>query len=389
MNRKVQERLWGAIASSIKNAIRRGELYPGARIASETDLAAQWNVSPMTVQRALGELQREGWVVRRPKIGTVVADRSMHPLSKVALIMTTLSEAPQSEYARGIKEGLGEGYRLLTYSSRNIAVAEADCLQKALAECDAVICYPTGDKDKDNVALMRRIASVMPLLFVDCMPDDDIDADLIATDHGGSLRMGLKYLQSQGHSRIAYFMGVQVYVSSVKERHAAYAEFIENDICADPKKWVRTFSYDTPLDQWFDNVTLALVELLRGPEPITSVACQQDDVMAAVLEACIHLGISVPTELAILSFNDFPVIAQPLGRTVHRLVQRASEIGHIAAQRTRLRIETPGLPVQHVRLLTDFYPATAYSPSAAAEGFIEDRLELLGKTAHGPRIDNH
>ena len=148
---------------------------------------------------------------------------------------------------------------------------------------------------------------------------------------------------------------------------------------ADPETWVRTFSYETPLDQWFDSITLALVELLSRPEPITAVACQQDDVMAAVLEGCIHLGISVPTELAILSFNDFPVVTQPLGRTVHRLVQRANEIGHIAAQRARLRVENSNIPVQHIHLLTDFYPAIQYSPSTAAESFIKDRLEILGK----------
>ena len=140
----MQENRWTAIAGSIKGAIRRGELYAGARIASETELAAQWNVSPMTVHRALTELQREGWVVRRRKSGTVVADRSVHPTTKVALIIGNPSELPQGAYATGIEESLGEGLRLLPFSTDSSAVREARCLERAAAECGAIICCPTG-----------------------------------------------------------------------------------------------------------------------------------------------------------------------------------------------------------------------------------------------------
>jgi GntR family transcriptional regulator of arabinose operon len=44
----VKQKRWVAIASAIKVAIRRGELDAGSRIASEIEMASQWNVSPMT-----------------------------------------------------------------------------------------------------------------------------------------------------------------------------------------------------------------------------------------------------------------------------------------------------------------------------------------------------
>lgn len=373
----MQEKRWGSIATSITSAIRRGELHAGARIASEIELAAQWNVSPMTVHRALTELQREGWVVRRRRAGTVVADRSAHPTSKVALILSNRSEMPQGAYASGIEESLGEGLRLLPLNTEGNAAREARCLERAAAECSAIICYPTGAAE--NTPLLKKIAATMPLLFVDCAPDG-IDVDTVMTDNYGSMQMGLRHLHSLGHSRIAYFMEFPHLVSSVKERYAAYQQFMTTELgVADSDQWVRRFANTMPLEQYFDRVETVLAELLSQPNTVTAIACQQDATMAAVLEACIHLGVSVPDELEILSFNDVPAKTQPLARTVHRLVQRPLELGHMVAQRTRLRLESPDLPTQVVRLLTDLYPATHHHPSEAARNFVASRLSKLGK----------
>ena len=47
----------------IRGSILKGALTPGERIASVRDLAAQAQVNPNTVQRALTELEREGLLV--------------------------------------------------------------------------------------------------------------------------------------------------------------------------------------------------------------------------------------------------------------------------------------------------------------------------------------
>ncbi len=51
------------IMEQIRGSILKGALPPGERIASVRDLAAQAQVNPNTVQRALTELEREGLLV--------------------------------------------------------------------------------------------------------------------------------------------------------------------------------------------------------------------------------------------------------------------------------------------------------------------------------------
>ena len=51
------------IMALIRGGILTGELSPGQKIPSVRDLAAQAQVNPKTVQRALTELEREGLLV--------------------------------------------------------------------------------------------------------------------------------------------------------------------------------------------------------------------------------------------------------------------------------------------------------------------------------------
>ena len=51
------------IMAAIQGAVLKGEMPPGKKIPSVRDLAAQAQVNPNTMQRALTELEREGLLV--------------------------------------------------------------------------------------------------------------------------------------------------------------------------------------------------------------------------------------------------------------------------------------------------------------------------------------
>jgi GntR family transcriptional regulator len=61
------------IASALRDRIDAGELGPGALVPSERELGQAFGVSRMTARQALGVLESEGSVYRRPPRGTFVA----------------------------------------------------------------------------------------------------------------------------------------------------------------------------------------------------------------------------------------------------------------------------------------------------------------------------
>jgi len=63
------------IRRALEQEILSGDRPPGARLPSETELAAQWGCARMTAGRALNALAQAGMVERRRRAGTLVARR--------------------------------------------------------------------------------------------------------------------------------------------------------------------------------------------------------------------------------------------------------------------------------------------------------------------------
>ena len=100
------------IMALIRGGILTGELSPGQKIPSVRDLAAQAQVNPNTVQRALTELEREGLLVSGGTSGRTVTRQEQ--------ILAEMRQEALQELARECAEkfrvfGLspGEAARLL------------------------------------------------------------------------------------------------------------------------------------------------------------------------------------------------------------------------------------------------------------------------------------
>ena len=74
MDKKLKENmpLYVQIMNRVREAIAAGELKPGDKIASVRDLAADFEVNPNTMQRALTELEREGLLLSERTQGRYV-----------------------------------------------------------------------------------------------------------------------------------------------------------------------------------------------------------------------------------------------------------------------------------------------------------------------------
>lgn len=70
--------LYAQVRSEISESILNGAWPRGTQIPGEQELAVHFGVSVGTVRRALGELVTEGFLARRPRLGTIVTDRSPH-----------------------------------------------------------------------------------------------------------------------------------------------------------------------------------------------------------------------------------------------------------------------------------------------------------------------
>lgn len=93
-----------AIKLSISDAVRHGRLKPGDRVPSEAELVEQFDVSRMTANRALRELQASGLVVRRAGVGSFIAEpRPIGQMIEIRNIAEEIRERGHEYRARVIQ----------------------------------------------------------------------------------------------------------------------------------------------------------------------------------------------------------------------------------------------------------------------------------------------
>lgn len=405
---------WTEIAETLRASIAAGELRPGDRLPSEKVVAAQWGVCRMTAHRALSELEREGLVLRKRRVGTVVraaAHEATGPSAAeellidggaeerapsgpaVALLAFHMNDFPQVEYVHGVRAGLDGGRHLLLCDTGNTARGEADWLRRLLAEnapAAGVALYPTCAPENTPL-LARLIERGTPVACLDRVPDGLAGkdggapplADGFVTDNYGSTLAALRHsLLARGHRRIALLTTHAPEVASIRERGEAWRDALTEAGIDDPveadalvRRFPRGIGYSFDLLAQSVHDALFTLRHERGAAKApTALLCLDDFFLSAALEACDRMGLSVPGDFEILSFSDYPPLAARLSKGVHRIRQRAHELGRRAAERLAARIsgEEAG-PARIVRASAVLHPASGAdidlaSLSGATEG---------------------
>jgi GntR family transcriptional regulator of arabinose operon len=326
---------WKTIAADLSDRIGRGELEVGSRIPSGEEIAGQWGVSRHTAHRAIHELQREGLVVRQRRWGTVVADRIKLKTKRTMFVVDRYAPAynfPSTDLIRGMQDGLGEDIQLVIAECKGDWEIEQRHLEKALVEADGVILCPTSHP-KNTPLLQSMIRGGFPLVILDRVPEG-IEADAVVSDNEGVTLKALHSLEQRGHTRIGFFSFYKPNFSSVLERHSAYVKALAEVGVDDTTRYTRWFAQelDEHPQQFVQAVFDSLFTLVKQDDPVTALFCVQDSFAAAALQACERMGVSIPEDLELVTFNDWPPLMLRSPWSTHRIVQRHYEIGLTAAR---------------------------------------------------------
>jgi GntR family transcriptional regulator of arabinose operon len=352
---------WKAITDNIRERIESGELGPGHRIPSEQDVAAAWGVSRHTAHRAIRELQGIGLVVRQRRWGTIVNSQPKIKTGRVAFIFDLAAQTynfPSWQVIQGIQEALGESGDLICRECKQDPELEARLLTKLSAETDGILIYPTAHPS--NTALLQRIADNGKLVVLDRVPGG-LEVDSVVTDNQEATTHAIRALVERGHRRIGFFSFRKPEFSSVKERFLAYEMAMAELGGIDTERCVRWFprELDSDPEHLVQAVYDSLFTLLHQKDPITALFCVQDSFAAASLQACDQMGKTVPEDLELATFNDWPPMMLRRPWQTHRIVQSSHNIGLEAGRILVRRIAGSNEPRTVHRVLAEFFVAGA------------------------------
>ncbi|MEX0654367.1 MAG: GntR family transcriptional regulator [Phycisphaeraceae bacterium] len=205
LDRGGSRHLYRQVTDLLREQIRSGALKPGDPVPPQRQLSAAWNISEMTVRRAMQTLAGEGLLEARAGGGTAICDRRAG---------ARLDAAAPRRLSLGVAfANLADGYPFfppvlkgLRAGPERVAVrlfdlpADADAAQHPppLDDLDGLIMM--SPVNLALVALCQRRRLPIVLLFTDLY---DGYSHCIVPDYGGALGQAVRHLVQQGRRRIA------------------------------------------------------------------------------------------------------------------------------------------------------------------------------------------
>lgn len=287
------------LARRFAQQIRSGQLQPGDRLPSFTQLRAQFGATPATVERLYAQLERENLIERRHRSGVFVVDKKSRRTLQgtIGFVMMGFAGSQLHPYNFHLQQGIQQAARA---ANVQILLLDQNDIKANLQKMDGLLLY-----EHTLSPFVQYPASGMPC--VSLLKGIDAIASVIADDFAGG-KSATAHLLSLGHQRIAALMSSvpeDGHDSLGEERLAGYRAALGEAGITPRPDWVRPVLYN-PLENYaergYQQMRQWLSEDWAGLN-CTAILAQNDDVAIGIIKALLEEGLEVPGDISVVGFD--------------------------------------------------------------------------------------
>lgn len=304
------------LAEKIRTLIKKLHDSGIDKLPTEAELGSRYRVSRQTVRQALLILEEEGIIEKRRGSGSYITGRFLSASTNIiAILLTTDSDYIYPALVQDLQSTLMQNsYSSQVFVTENRTDKEREYLLSLLNKKNRPLgLIVEGCKSafpNPNLDLYRRLMQEgVPVLFLHNQYQDlPGSISIRSNDYQGAAEL-VKYLYEEGHRYIA-----AAFPADDLQGHDRYRGFIET-----------MRSFDLPIDDdyvgWFYRSDLIDIEkkrdtiflrklidqvklVLRSSIPFTAVICFNDEIAYFLVRELKKIGVSVPTDCAIVSFDN-------------------------------------------------------------------------------------
>ncbi|MED5019523.1 substrate-binding domain-containing protein [Paenibacillus chibensis] len=346
MNMNTRVPLYQKIQQYILELIRSNGLQPGERIPTEKELMEQFNVSKITVVKALSTLADEQIIDRVPGKGSFVGKRKQvdstsikdeSPLPKpatsgvqasklIGLVIPSILDYFAIRLINGVKNTLAkQGYRVMILLSDGDIEKEKEALKTLQSiGAEGIVIFPV-DEEHYNEELLSMKFSGYPFVLMDrFLPG--VETDYIAADGKLGAKLAVDYLWELGHRQIAICSDSPIQTLTVQERIEGYVNALKmKGAMINPAHIITDFHIESlreaenhPLLRYMRNKMATAYITLNGRLGVQ------------MYQLAKQAGLKVPEDLSIISFDEPTSVVDDFSIFTH-IKQFEYEIGSQAA----------------------------------------------------------
>ncbi|QNN54310.1 LacI family DNA-binding transcriptional regulator [Nocardioides mesophilus] len=323
-------------------------------MATMIDVALRAGVSTTTVSHVLNESRYVAEATRQKVLtaieetgythNTVARSLATSSTRTIGLAISAISNPYFIDLVRALEsEVRAAGYLMLLVDTMDDPDEELRVIRSLHSRrVDGYVLAPSADPERR--ALRYLADQRLPTVLIDRLASESFDQVGVENEHATSQLV--EHVASLGHRRIALICG-QPGLSTTNERLSGYQLGLERSGLAYDAELVASGASEV------EPARVAVRELIALAEPPTAIVAANNRMTIGVLEGLQDLGMRVPDDIALVSFDDFEwahlfhprltVISQPIAR-----------IGAEAARLLLARLKDPTRPTETIQLTPEF-----------------------------------
>lgn len=311
------------------------------------------SISPETQQRVLEAIAELGY---EPDVqARALRSGSTHT---IGVIIPDIHNPHFWQYVDGIEqEAQAAGYHLLVSSTSLNLKQEQDRLKDlARRRIDGLILQGFTEETKTTRKIFRQLISrQLPIVVIG---PTTVEVDTIWAGYRAATDEVMTHLLGLQHQRIGFIYGVKHPILG-EDRLLPYKENLFK--AGLPVDESLIINYGHTIEDGYQ----AACRLLSQPPRITAVIVINDLLAIGVLRAAADLGIHVPSQLSVVSYDDI-TIANYLIPRLTTVSKEPVKFGREAMKLILARIQEPDRPIQKIEMPIRFIVRETTGPAPVA-----------------------
>ncbi len=306
---RVTELLYEKVSNDLRKKIYSGELKAGERLPTEQELMERFEVSRITVKRALEDLKNEGLIYRVRGSGSYVSYDVGHKKTeedniykKVISVVVPFSSSRGGalDIISGVSSVMRKcGYIIEFYCAERNTEETGRLLEKLYRQqVGGIIYFPL--LDYDNIDMMNLFyLENFPIVMLDKYYEN-IPLSSVVSDGRQGMYDATRHLLELGHRRIAFVTDMKIEdATTVRDRYYGYTKAMHE--------------HGTPIEEMIvENATIhnynedeAELLLRKIQEKGITAICAVNDYLAAFIIGYLRShNVQVPEQVSVIGFDD-------------------------------------------------------------------------------------
>lgn len=293
------------LAQYFSQQIRDGQLRPGERLPSFTQMREQFGATPATVERLYSLLEREKLIERRHRSGVYVAEPTSPIVAQgtIGFVASGFSESNLHPYNFHLLRGV---HRVAEKAGVQVMILELASLAASRNKVDGLLLYRVNlpGTRQPQTRLERDVFGLPCVSMLTVQPE----ASSVVADEVGGGWNAAQALLKLGHQRIACLMG-SLPEDGIdilgEQRLRGYRNALNEAGITPDARWVRPIRYNRYAN--YAEVGFHQIrEWLRedwAELGCTAILAQNDETAFGIVRGLREHGLRVPEDVSVIGYD--------------------------------------------------------------------------------------